>query len=57
MSESAIPPAAPTTGLVSADAVVDSLQALDGLPLGEHVAVFEAAHQALGQLLSGTPAD
>jgi hypothetical protein len=57
MSESATPPAAPTTGLVSADAVVDSLEALDGLPLGEHVAVFEAAHQALGQLLSGTPAD
>jgi hypothetical protein len=56
MSESPVPAAA-TTGLASADAVVDSLQALDGLPVGEHVAVFEAAHQSLGQLLSGTPAD
>jgi hypothetical protein len=57
MSESPVPAAATTTGLASADAVVDSLQALDDLPVGEHVAVFEAAHQALGQLLSGTPAD
>ena len=57
MSESPVPAAATTTGLASADAVVDSLQALDGLPVGEHVAVFEAAHQSLGQLLSGTPAD
>ena len=57
MSETPMPAAATTTGLDSADAVVDSLQALDGLPVGEHVAVFEAAHRALGQLLSGPPAD
>jgi hypothetical protein len=61
MSESPVPAAQPTTepttGLPSADAVVESLGALDGLPVGEHVAVFEAAHRALGQLLSGPPAD
>ena len=57
MSESPVPDAAPTTGLASADAVVDTLAGLDGVPVAEHVAVFEAAHQALGQMLAGTPAD
>jgi hypothetical protein len=57
MTESPIPAAATTTGLAPADAVVDSLEVLDGLPVSEHVAVFEAAHQALGQMLSGTPTD
>jgi hypothetical protein len=57
MSESPMPAATPTTGLAAADAVVDSLRALDDLPVAEHVSVYEAAHQALGQLLSGPPAD
>jgi hypothetical protein len=56
MTESPIPAPA-TTGLAPADAVVDSLETLDALPVNEHVAVFEAAHQALGQMLSGTPTD
>ncbi len=57
MTESPTPGAPQTTGVESADTVVDSLAALDGLPVAEHVAVFEAAHQSLGQMLAGTPAD
>jgi hypothetical protein len=57
MTESPTPSAPQTTGVESADTVVDSLVALDGLPVSEHVAVFEAAHQSLGQMLAGTPAD
>jgi hypothetical protein len=56
MSESPTPGAATTTGLAAADSIVDTLGALDDLPVAEHVAVFEAAHQALGQMLAGTPA-
>ena len=41
-----------TTGHAPVDAVVESLAALDGLPVGEHVAVFERAHESLRSALS-----
>ena len=37
----------------SVDAVVASLRGLDDLPVREHVAVFEQAHEHLRQVLSG----
>ena len=42
-----------TTGDEAVDAVVASLRALDDLPVSEHVAVFERAHESLRQVLSG----
>jgi hypothetical protein len=42
-----------TTGDESVDAVVASLRGLDDLPVSEHVAVFERAHESLRQVLSG----
>lgn len=45
-----------TTPVVSGhpqvDAVLESLQPLDELPVEQHVAVFEAAHTALREALS-----
>jgi hypothetical protein len=35
------------TGDPVVDSVLDSLQELDDLPVSEHVAVFEAAHERL----------
>jgi hypothetical protein len=42
-----------TTGDEAVDAVVASLRGLDDLPVSEHVAVFERAHESLRQVLSG----
>jgi hypothetical protein len=42
-----------TTGDATVDAVVASLRGLDDLPVSEHVAVFERAHESLRQVLSG----
>lgn len=42
-----------STGDASVDAVVASLRGLDDLPVSEHVAVFERAHESLRQVLSG----
>jgi hypothetical protein len=36
-----------STGIESVDAVVSGLGALDDLPVAEHVAVFERAHESL----------
>ena len=41
------------TGDPAVDAVVVSLRGLDDLPVSEHVAVFERAHESLRQVLSG----
>jgi hypothetical protein len=41
-----------STGIESADAVVSGLGALDDLPVGEHVGVFESAHETLRGLMS-----
>ena len=41
------------TGDEAVDAVVASLRGLDELPVSEHVAVFERAHESLRQVLSG----
>ena len=41
------------TGDEAVDAVVASLRGLDELPVAEHVAVFERAHESLRQVLSG----
>jgi len=45
------------TGNVDVDAVVGSLRALDGLPVAEHVAVFEQAHESLRRTLAGAGQD
>lgn len=42
-----------STGDATVDAVVASLRGLDELPVSEHVAVFERAHESLRQVLSG----
>ena len=42
-----------TIGDQAVDAVVTSLRALDDLPVSEHLAVFERAHESLRQVLSG----
>ena len=52
MSEPLQEYAAPeATGHEATDAVVASMDGLDDLPVGEHVAVFERAHEALRQAL------
>jgi hypothetical protein len=43
------------TGLARVDAVVESVEALDGRPVDEHVAVFEQAHDALRRALDDAP--
>ena len=42
------------TGVADVDAVLDSVEALDDQPVGEHPAVFEAAHERLRRSLDGT---
>jgi hypothetical protein len=42
---------APHTGVARVDAVLESLDRLDELPLAEHVGVFEAAHTELRRAL------
>lgn len=44
-----------TTGVAAVDAVLDSLTGLDGLPLEEHVAVYESAHERLRRALDTRP--
>ncbi len=46
-----------STGNTDVDAVVGSLTALDGLPVAEHVAVFEQAHESLRRTLAGAGQD
>ena len=41
------------TGQTDVDAVVASLTRLDDLPVAEHVAVFEQAHESLRRTLVG----
>ena len=41
------------TGVEEVDEVLASLQALDNLPVDEHPAVFEQAHERLRQGLDG----
>jgi hypothetical protein len=41
-----------TTGHPAVDAVLASLDGLDEHPVGEHVAVFESAHDALRRALN-----
>jgi hypothetical protein len=43
------------TGDASVDAVLASLTGLDDLPVAEHVAVFEAAHEKLQAALAADP--
>jgi hypothetical protein len=45
-----------STGLSEVDAVLASLDGLDGRPVAEHVEVFEKAHERLRRALD-TPAD
>lgn len=45
------------TGHPAVDEVLQSLQALDDLPVDEHVAVFEQAHDELRRTLSGAGDD
>lgn len=59
---SAVAPAAEVqhTGNPVVDSVLDSLRELDEVPVSEHVAVFEAAHERLRGALADageTPAD
>jgi hypothetical protein len=48
-----IEPTQQDTGDPRVDEVLHSLAALDALPVSEQVAVFEAAHAALREALSG----
>ncbi len=43
------------TGNARVDAVLDSLTGLDDLPVDEHVAVFEQAHEELRGALDARP--
>jgi hypothetical protein len=45
------------TGIPGVDAVVESLGTLDDLPVAEHVAVFEQAHESLRRTLAGAGPD
>lgn len=42
------------TGNTDVDEVLQSLETLDELPLEQHVAVFERAHERLRALLDGS---
>ena len=50
-----IEPTEHDTGDPRVDEVLHSLDALDALPVTEHVAVFESAHAALREALTGPP--
>jgi hypothetical protein len=45
------------TGNPRVDAVVESVSTLDELPVAEHVAVFEQAHESLRRTLAGAGTD
>ena len=45
------------TGHQAVDAVIGSLSGLDDLPVEEHVAVFEQAHESLRRTLVGAGQD
>jgi hypothetical protein len=45
------------TGNPDVDAVVSSLNGLDDLPVADHVAVFERAHESLRRTLAGAGQD
>jgi hypothetical protein len=45
------------TGHDDVDRVVGSLTGLDALPVAEHVAVFEQAHESLRRTLAGAGQD
>ncbi len=45
------------TGLASVDSVVESVAALEGRPVEEHVAVFEQAHEQLRRALDDAPTE
>lgn len=47
------PTPAEQTGRGDVDAVIASLTGLDDLPVAEHVAVFEQAHESLRRTLAG----
>lgn len=49
--DAATPAAAQRTGNVSVDRVLDSLEGLEDMPVDEHVAVFESAHDRLRKAL------
>lgn len=51
VAEVAARPTAEPTGAAAVDAVLDTLQSLDRLPIDEHPAVFENAHRALRHAL------
>ncbi|MBA3780500.1 MAG: hypothetical protein H0X12_01425 [Nocardioides sp.] len=58
MSEHANEPveaASPATGDPAVDSVLASLSGLDVAPVGEHVPVFEAAHEQLRRALDARP--
>jgi hypothetical protein len=42
----------PPTGVPAVDAAVEKLQELDGLPTGEHVAVYDEVHRLLQDALA-----
>jgi hypothetical protein len=43
------------TGVASVDAVLEELDTIDDLPLEEHVAAFERAHESLRSALDAAP--
>ncbi len=45
------------TGDRAVDAVIESLDGLDDLPVAEHVVVFEQAHETLRRALAGVGQD
>ena len=50
------PTAGCVTGVAEVDEVLASLEQLDGLPVEEHVTVFEQAHDTLRRALDGARA-
>lgn len=51
----AVADASPATGDPAVDSVLASLPGLDETPVGEHVPVFEAAHEHLRRALDARP--
>ena len=45
------------TGNAEVDAVVESLERLEGTPVSDHIAVFEAAHEKLRGALADAGTD
>ena len=50
-------PGVPETGNPAVDEVLNSLEALESVPVDEHVAIFEQAHEQLRRTLSGAGDD